>query len=49
MVPILKFFDLKNKKSFSTDKFSIETKNGRRRAIAISPKGVTASRFLKSK
>jgi len=42
----LKFFDLKEKKSFSTDKFDLETKNGRRFAIAKSPKGNKARRFV---
>ena len=42
----LKFYDLKEKKSFSTDKFEIETKKGRKFAIAKSPKGNKARRFV---
>ena len=43
----LKFFDLKTKKPFSTDKFTVEVKNGRKRAIAVSPSGFRAVRFVK--
>jgi len=49
MAEKLKFYDLAAKKSFTTDKYKIVTKNGRKRAIAISPSGNKACRFLASK
>ena len=47
-MPRLKFFDLKTKKSFTTDKFTIKTtKNGRKMAITKAPSGAKAARFIK--
>ena len=43
----LKFFDLRTKKSFITDEFKVEVKNGRKMAVAISPSGSKAVRFVK--
>ncbi len=42
----IKFFDLRTKKPFLTDKFTIVTKNGRRMAVASSPSGVKSVRFV---
>lgn len=43
----LKFVDLKTKKIFFTDEFTISIKNGRKLAIAISPSGIKSARFVK--
>jgi len=44
----LKFFDVKAKKSFTTDKFTVtKTDNGRKMAKAKAPSGITATRFIK--
>ena len=45
----LKFYDLKAKKSFSTDKYTAKTKKGRRFAVAKTPSGSTAWRILGKK
>lgn len=45
-MPKLKFFDLKSKKSFTTDKFEVITKNGRKFAVTKSPSGIEARRFV---
>jgi len=46
-MPQLKFYDLKAKKSFTTDKFTIVNgKNGRRFAKTISPSGVKSMRIV---
>ena len=42
----LKFFDLRTKKPFVTDKFKIEVSNGRKRAVTISPSGFKSVRFV---
>ncbi len=42
----LKFFDLRAKKAFTTNKFKIITKNGRRFAKTTAPSGVTAMRIV---
>ena len=42
----LKFFDLRTKKPFSTDKFDLVIKNGRRMAVTISPSGSKSVRFV---
>jgi len=42
----LKFYDLRAKKAFTTDKYTIKTKKGRRFAIAKSPSGVESWRIL---
>ncbi len=47
MVKKLKFFDVKGRKSFTTDKFTIIRKGGRARASTISPSGAKASVFVK--
>ena len=46
MVDKLKFFDLKEKKSFTTDKFTVKSIKGRRFAMATSPAGTKASRIV---
>jgi hypothetical protein len=43
----MKFYDLKAKKSFSTDKFTTKTKKGRKFAVAKTPSGSTAWRAMK--
>jgi len=46
-MPILKFYDVKAKKSFTTDKYKIVVKKGRRFAIAKSPlTGIDAYRIV---
>ena len=42
----LKFFDLKEKKAFTTDKFKIEERGKRRFAIAESPSGTKSFRIV---
>ena len=42
----LKFFDLKARKSFVTDKFTIVIKNGRKFAKTTAPSGVTSMRIV---
>jgi len=46
-MPKLKFLDMKSKKSFETDKFKIQSKGGRRFAVAEAPSGVRAFRAVK--
>jgi len=44
----LTFVDLKTKKKFTTDKFTVKKiASGRKMAIAISPSGKKSARFLK--
>lgn len=43
----LEFTDLKTRKKFTTDKFTVETKGGRRFALTTSPSGRKTSRFIK--
>lgn len=45
----LKFYDLKAKKSFQTDKYAERMKSGRRFAVASTPTGGTAWRVLGKK
>lgn len=45
-MPKLKFFDLKRKKPFTTDKFKIVTKSGRKFAVAKAPSGVESYRIV---
>lgn len=45
-MPKLKFYDLKNKKAFETDKYKFETNSGRFFAIAISPSGAKSYRIV---
>ena len=47
MVERLKFYDVKGKESFTTDKFSLVTKSGRRFAVATAPSGIKAHRIVK--
>ncbi|MBR9700419.1 hypothetical protein GOV11_00970 [Candidatus Woesearchaeota archaeon] len=42
----LKFYDMKAKKKFTTDKFTIKTKKGRKFAVAKTPSGSTAWRIM---
>ncbi len=42
----LKFFDLKARKVFMTDKFTIVTRSGRRFAVAIAPSGIKSFRII---
>jgi hypothetical protein len=42
----LKFYDLKAKKSFTTDKYAMKTKSGRKFAVAKTPSGSTAYRIV---
>ena len=45
-MPKLKFYDLKAKKPFMTDKFKIVMKGGKRFAVARAPSGVEAYRIV---
>ena len=45
-MPKLKFYDLKAKKSFTTDKYKKVTKNKRIFAVAKAPSGVQSWRVL---
>lgn len=49
MAEKLKFYDLKKKKAFMTDKYKIITKNGRKRAVTTAPSGCKAMVFVSSK
>jgi len=42
----LKFYDLKAKKAFTTDKFKIEKRGKRTFAIATAPSGIKAFRIV---
>jgi len=42
----LKFYDLKAKKSFTSNDYSIRTKNKRRFAIAKAPSGIASWRIV---
>ncbi len=42
----LKFYDLKGKKSFVTDKYRIETRKGRRFAVTKAPSGCESWRII---
>ena len=46
MAERLKFYDVKGKKSFTTDKYRTTTRNGRRFAVAKAPSGVESWRVL---
>lgn len=47
MVKKLTFVDLKTKKKFTTNKFTIKKiANGRTMALAIAPSGVKSARFV---
>ncbi len=43
----LKFFDVKGRQSFTTDKFTIVRSGGRARAVTTAPSGAKASVFVK--
>jgi hypothetical protein len=43
----LQFTDLKTGKKFTTSKFTVQTKGGRRFAVAVSPSNRKTSRFIK--
>lgn len=45
-MPVLKFYDVKAKKKFTTDKYRIITRKGRKFAVAKAPSGVDAYRIL---
>ena len=45
-MPTLKFFDLKDKKSFTTDKFTTFEKGGRKFAKTTAPSGVKSVRII---
>jgi hypothetical protein len=49
-MPELKFYDLKEKEFFTTDKFKLETKKNRKRTIymacAIAPSGTKSYRIV---
>ncbi len=50
MAEKLKFYDIKAKKSFTTNKFKVVNKKGRRFAVAKSPlTGIMAHRIMKKK
>ena len=49
MADKLKFYDLRAKKSFQTDKYNVQAKSGRRFAVATSPTGTKAYRILGKK
>lgn len=42
----LKFYDLKGKKSFTTNKYTTTTKNNTKFAIAQAPSGIKSYRIL---
>jgi|TARA_R100001530_G_scaffold96052_1_gene66827 hypothetical protein len=45
-MPKLKFYDLKARKSFMTDKFKIVVKKNRRFAVATAPSGAESWRIV---
>ena len=45
----LKFRDMRARKSFETDKFTIVTRSGRRFAVATAPSGVKSFRIVGKK
>lgn len=45
-MPKLKFYDLRGKRSFVTDKYKVVVKKGRRFAVAKAPSGALAYRIL---
>jgi len=45
-MPRLSFFDMKGKKKFETDDYSVINKSGRRFAVANAPSGVKAYRIV---
>ena len=47
--PKMKFYDLKGKKAFQTDKYKMVSKSGRNFAVATAPSGSTAWRIMGKK
>jgi hypothetical protein len=45
----MKFYDVKAKKAFSTDKYASVTKSGRKFAVANTPSGGKAYRIMAKK
>ena len=45
-MPQLKFYDLRKRKTFMTDKFRVEKKGKRHFAIATAPSGVKSWRII---
>ena len=44
----LEFYDLKKRKSFRTENYTVKTVRGRKAAVAKAPSGATSYRFLPS-
>ena len=42
----LKFYDVRTKKSFSTDKYKVVNKKGRKFAVAVNPKSKKKNPYL---
>jgi hypothetical protein len=49
MAEKIKFYDLKAKKSFTTDKYKVVVKKGKRFAVAKAPSGIDSWRILGKK
>jgi len=45
-MPKLKFYDVKAKKAFTSDKYKYVTKKGRKFAVAKAPSGIMAWRIV---
>ena len=45
----LRFYDVKGKKGFTTAKYALRAKGGRKFAVATAPSGITAWRILGKK
>ncbi len=45
-MPKLKFYDVKGKKSFMSDKFKVVKKKGRNFAVAKAPSGIESYRII---
>jgi len=45
-MPKLNFYDMKGREKFSTDKYEVVTKSGRRFAVAEAPSGAKAFRIV---
>lgn len=46
MSDILKFYDMKTKQKFETDRYRIEIRNNRRFAVALAPSGIESWRLV---
>jgi len=42
----LKFYDVKTKKEFHSDKYQVKMKDGKRYAVAISPSGTESWKII---